>query len=64
MRAANYAKDQFTQWGLTGSMLDPWGGFGKSWELEKSYVSMTAPWYNLWKLIQSMDRWNQRITQC
>ena len=45
MRAANYAKDQLTQWGLTGSMLDPWGGFGKSWELEKSYVAMTAPWY-------------------
>jgi carboxypeptidase Q len=45
IRAANYAKNQFTQWGLTGSMLDPWGGFGKSWELEKSYVAMTAPWY-------------------
>ncbi|MEP6948869.1 MAG: M20/M25/M40 family metallo-hydrolase [Ginsengibacter sp.] len=45
MRAANYAKDQLTQWGLTGAMLDPWGGFGKSWELEKSYIAMTAPWY-------------------
>jgi carboxypeptidase Q len=45
MRAADYAKDQFTQWGLTNAMLDPWGGFGKSWELEKSYVAMTAPWY-------------------
>jgi hypothetical protein len=45
MRAANYAKDQLTQWGLTGAMLDPWGDFGKSWELEKSYVAMTAPWY-------------------
>ncbi len=45
MRAANYAKSQLTQWGLTGAMLDPWGDFGKSWELEKSYVAMTAPWY-------------------
>src|SRR5205085_6314922 len=45
MRAANYAKDQFQKWGLMNSMLDPWGDFGKSWELERSYVSMTAPWY-------------------
>jgi carboxypeptidase Q len=45
MRAANYAKDQLTQWGLVNAMLDPWGDFGKSWELEKSYVAMTAPWY-------------------
>ncbi len=45
MRAANYAKDQLTQWGLVNSMLDPWGDFGKSWELEKSYVAITSPWY-------------------
>jgi carboxypeptidase Q len=45
MRAANYAKDQLSQWGLTNAMLDPWGDFGKSWELQKSYVAMTAPWY-------------------
>ena len=44
-RAANYAKDQLTQWGLVNAMLDPWGDFGKSWELEKSYIAMTAPWY-------------------
>src|SRR5258707_25923 len=45
MRAANYAKDQLTQWGLTNAILDPWGDFGKSWELQKSYVAITAPWY-------------------
>lgn len=45
MRAANYAKDQLSQWGLVNAKLDPWGDFGKSWELEKSYVAMTAPWY-------------------
>ena len=45
MRAANYAKDQLSKWGLTNAMLDPWGDFGKSWELQKSYVAMTAPWY-------------------
>ena len=45
MRAANYAKDQLAQWGLVNAMLDPWGGFGKGWELQKSYIAMTAPWY-------------------
>ncbi len=45
MRAANYAKDQLTKWGLVNAKLDPWGDFGKSWELEKSYVAITAPWY-------------------
>ena len=45
MCAANYAKDQLTQWGLINSRLDPWGDFGKGWDLKKSYVAMTAPWY-------------------
>ena len=45
MRAANYAKNQLAQWGLKNTMLDPWGDFGKSWELQKSYIAMTAPWY-------------------
>jgi hypothetical protein len=45
MRAANYAKQQLTQWGLVNATLDEWGDFGKSWELKKSYVGMTAPYY-------------------
>jgi len=40
MRAANYAKQQLEQWGLVNVMLDPWGEFGKGWQLEKSYVVM------------------------
>lgn len=44
-RAANYAKNQLTKWGLVNALLDPWGDFGKSWELEKSYIAMTVPWY-------------------
>lgn len=35
-RAANYAKQQLTQWGLTGAALDPWGDFGKGWDLQSS----------------------------
>jgi carboxypeptidase Q len=44
-RAANYAKQQLTQWGLTDAALDPWGDFGKGWELQRSYVALTAPYY-------------------
>ncbi len=44
-RAANYAKQQLTEWGCSGAMLDPWGDFGKSWELQKSYVALSAPYY-------------------
>lgn len=44
-RAANWAKDQMTKWGLTDAKLEPWGEFGKGWELKKSYVAMTAPYY-------------------
>lgn len=45
MRAANYAKEALTSWGVSNAQLDPWGEFGKGWELEKSYVAMTAPYY-------------------
>ncbi|HEY4060845.1 MAG TPA: M20/M25/M40 family metallo-hydrolase [Puia sp.] len=45
MRAANWAKQQLTAWGMTGAMLDPWGEFGKGWELQRSYLAFTAPYY-------------------
>ena len=45
MRAANFAKETLAGWGLQNVALDPWGEFGKSWELEKSYVAITAPYY-------------------
>ena len=45
MRAANYAKETLAGWGLTNAALVPWGEFGKGWELEKSYIAITAPYY-------------------
>ena len=45
MRAATYAKQQLSQWGLVNAQIDPWGEFGKGWELQKSYVALTAPYY-------------------
>jgi carboxypeptidase Q len=44
-RAANWAKQQLTDWGLVNAALDPWGEFGKGWELEKSYIALSAPYY-------------------
>ena len=37
-RAANYAKSKLTEWGVQNAQLDPWGEFGKGWELEKMYL--------------------------
>jgi carboxypeptidase Q len=45
MRAATYAKNTLEGWGLKNAAIDPWGEFGKGWELEKSYVALTAPYY-------------------
>lgn len=44
-RAANWAKAELAKWGLTNASLEPWGDFGKSWELKKSYIALTAPYY-------------------
>ncbi len=44
-RAANYAKEKLAGWGLKNAKLDPWGEFGKGWDLEKSYLAITAPYY-------------------
>jgi carboxypeptidase Q len=44
-RAANWAKDEMKKWGLSNAALEPWGEFGKGWELKKSYIAMTSPYY-------------------
>ncbi|GAC1443526.1 MAG: M28 family metallopeptidase [Sediminibacterium sp.] len=44
-RAANYAKETLAGWGLQNTAIDPWGEFGKGWELEKAYVALTVPYY-------------------
>jgi carboxypeptidase Q len=45
LRAANWAKSALTQWGLENASLESWGDWGKGWELQRSYVAMTAPYY-------------------
>ncbi len=44
LRAANWAKAQLNKWGIDAK-LESWGDWGKGWELEKSYMAMTAPYY-------------------
>lgn len=44
-RAANLAVKQLTEWGLQNAKLEPWGEFGRGWELSKSYIAMTKPYY-------------------
>ena len=45
MRAANWAKEELSTWGLVNANLEPWGEFGKGWQQEKCYVAMVAPYY-------------------
>ncbi len=45
MRAANWAKDELTKYGLKNARVEPWGEFGKGWEQQKCYVAMTEPYY-------------------
>src|SRR6187200_1454687 len=45
MRAATWAKNKLTEWGLSNANLEPWGEFGKGWEQTKCYVAMTVPYY-------------------
>lgn len=44
-RAATYAVNQLTDWGLEEAKKEAWGEFGKGWEINKSYVAMTKPYY-------------------
>ncbi|PZX59179.1 peptidase M28-like protein [Algoriphagus ratkowskyi] len=44
-RAVEYTLKQLTDWGLKNAAAEPWGEFGRGWEMEKSYVAMTKPYY-------------------
>jgi carboxypeptidase Q len=44
-RAANYAVTQLKKWGADKAGLEAWGDFGQGWQLKKSYIAMTAPYY-------------------
>ncbi len=43
--AEKWAKEKLESWGMKNVAIEPWGSFGKGWEINKSYVAMTAPYY-------------------
>lgn len=45
LKAANWAKSKLTEFGLKNAAVEPYGEFGKSWELEKSYLALSTPYY-------------------
>ena len=45
LKAANWAKSKLTAWGFENAALEPWGNWGKGWELERSYIAMKTPYY-------------------
>lgn len=44
--AQDWAVNQLTQWGLVNAKREPWGKFGKGWEVQKNYAAITAPYYH------------------
>ncbi|WP_324671818.1 M20/M25/M40 family metallo-hydrolase [Hymenobacter sp. GOD-10R] len=45
-RANQWTKDQLSKWGLVNANVEPWGDFGRGWDVEKSYLAMTKPYYH------------------
>lgn len=43
--ARNWAITNFNQWQLFQVKEDAWGEFGNGWDIEKSYIAMTKPYY-------------------
>src|ERR1700761_690257 len=43
-RAANWAIATMKQWGLENVALEPWGDFGKQWELQDFNLTMRLPY--------------------
>jgi hypothetical protein len=45
-RAQDWAVSTLKEWGLKNVVREPWGKFGKGWEVQKNYVAMTTPYYH------------------
>ncbi len=45
-RANAWTKKRLTDYGLTNANVEAWGDFGRGWDIDKSYVAMTAPYYH------------------
>lgn len=54
-RAQDWAVSTLKSYGLENVKLEPWGKFGKGWQVEKNYAAMTAPYYSA--IIASPKAW-------
>jgi carboxypeptidase Q len=45
-RANAWTKKRLAEYGLANANVEPWGDFGRGWDIDKSYVAMTAPYYH------------------
>jgi hypothetical protein len=44
--AQDWAVNQLKSWGLVNAAREPWGKFGKGWEVQKNYAAVTLPYYH------------------
>ena len=44
--ASEWTRDELARWGLVNAHLEPWGPFGRGWDLERYSLQVTAP-YNI-----------------
>jgi carboxypeptidase Q len=42
-RASQWTKEQLAKWGLQNAAVDPWGEFGRGWELKRFAASFSTP---------------------
>lgn len=45
-RAQDWAVGQLKTWGMANAQREPWGKFGKGWEVQKNYAAITVPYYH------------------
>lgn len=45
-RAQDWAVNQLKTWGMVNATREPWGKFGKGWEVQKNYAAITVPYYH------------------
>src|ERR1700694_5188321 len=44
--AQDWAVNQLQLWGMVNAKCEPWGKFGKGWEIQKNYAAITVPYYH------------------
>jgi hypothetical protein len=44
--AQDWAVSRLKSWGMVNATREPWGKFGKGWEVEKNYAAITVPYYH------------------